>query len=48
MPKIPDDMSAAAKARRAEATEAMRAVEAKKAAAVANEAPKPRIAKKRS
>ena len=47
MPKIPNEMSAAAIARRAKATEAMKSAEAKKADAVAKVAPQPRIAKKR-
>jgi hypothetical protein len=47
MPKIPNEMSAAAIARRAKATEAMKSAEAKKADAVAKAAPQPRIAKKR-
>jgi hypothetical protein len=48
MPKIPDDMSAAAIERRAKMTERMRALEAKKAAAEATpKPPKPRIAKGR-
>jgi hypothetical protein len=48
MPKIPDDMSAAAIERRAQITERMRAQEAKKAAADAVPKPvKPRIAKGR-
>jgi hypothetical protein len=40
-------MSAAAIARRAKASEAMRAIEARKAEAGAKVAPQPRIAKKR-
>jgi hypothetical protein len=40
-------MSAAAVARRASATEVMKAAEAKKAEAVAKTPPKPRIAKSR-
>jgi hypothetical protein len=47
MPKIPNEMSAAAIARRAKATEAMKSAEAKKADTVAKAAPQPRIAKKR-
>lgn len=47
MPKIPDDMSAAARERRAKASALSRAAEAKKIAATVSEAPKPRIAKKR-
>lgn len=47
MPKIPTDMSAAAVSRRAKVSEAMRAEEAKKPAAAAKAAPKPRIAKRR-
>jgi hypothetical protein len=48
MPKIPDDMSAAAVERRAKMTERMRAAEAKKTTVDANpKPPKPRIAKGR-
>jgi hypothetical protein len=47
MPRIPNEMSAAAIARRAEASEAMRAIEAKKAEVAAKVAPQPRMAKKR-
>ena len=47
MPKIPDDMSAAARERRAKASALTKANEAKKAAATVSETPKPRIAKKR-